>query len=108
MIVAVHDTITETTTITIRENERGDTIKVVQTTDRERVRNSDRVAANKAKIEVVRDTIYVERCDSVYVEKASDPSAGSVRASSWVSAMKWVFCIIIAMTVLMVIIKIKV
>ena len=41
---AVHDTIVETTIITIRENEQGDTLRVSTVTDRLRVKDRDAIA----------------------------------------------------------------
>ena len=104
-MVAVCDSITETTTITIRENEQGDTIKVVQVTDRERVRSKADVRSMKEEVRVVRDTVYVEKRDSVMVTTASTPSA--TRASPWVSALKWIFWIIIAIGGLIIVIKVS-
>lgn len=51
------------TTITIDRNDKGDTLKVVQITDRTRARNRDNVVAQKVKI--------VERIDTVYIQKDS-------------------------------------
>lgn len=107
VMAAVCDSITETTTITIRENEQGDTIKVVQVTDRERVRNRDAIAVQKTKTEVRIDTVYVAVRDSVAVTTAaSAPSA--TRASPWVSALKWIFWIIVGLSALIIIVKHKV
>lgn len=104
--MAVCDSITETTTITIRENELGDTIKVVQVTDRERVRNRDRFKAQETRVEVRVDTVYIAVRDSTSViTAASAPSA--TRASPWVSALKWIFWIIIAVGGLIIVIKVS-
>ena len=104
VMVAVHDTIMETTTITIRENEAGDTIKVVRITDRERVRNSDRIEAVKNKIEARIDTVYVECRDSVYV-KNTNLTNDTNKRTSLLSYLKWIFWIVIAVTVMIVVIK---
>ena len=61
--VEVLDTLKEVTTITIDRNDKGDTLKVVQITDRTRARNRDNVVAQKVKI--------VERIDTVYIQKDS-------------------------------------
>ena len=107
VMAAVCDSITETTTITIRENEQGDTIKVVQVTDRERVRNRDAIAVQKTKTEVRIDTVYAAVRDSVAVTtSASAPSA--TRASPWVSALKWVFWIIVGLSALIIIFKFQI
>ena len=47
VMVAVHDTIVETTTITIRENEQGDTVRMSVVTDRDRSRSMYDVRSKK-------------------------------------------------------------
>ena len=90
----VHDTIVETTIITVRENEAGDTISRSVVTDRTRAASRDYIAAYKTKTVVKTDTVFVERRDSVLVQAGS---AASARASPLVSGLKWVFFIIIAL-----------
>lgn len=109
VMVAVHDTIVETTTITIRENEQGDTVRMSVVTDRERVRSMYDVRSKKEEVRVVRDTVYVERTDSVRVER------GQVRGDSYQSGgtalhrtLKWVFWIIVGLSALIIIVKLKV
>ena len=104
-MVAVCDSITETTTITIRENEQGDTIKVVQVTDRERVRSKADVRSMKEEVRVVRDTVYVAVRDSVAVTTAASAPSAS-RTSALVSALKWVFWIIVSVTVFIIVLKV--
>ena len=108
--MAVCDSITETTTITIRENEQGDTIKVVQVTDRERVRSKADVRSMKEEVRVVRDTVYIEHRDSVMVQEIAGgvSNDGAARASPWISALKWIFWIIVGLSVLIIIVKLKV
>ena len=106
--MAVCDSITETTTITIRENEQGDTIKVVQVTERDRSRSMYDVRSKKEEVRVVRDTVYIERRDSVRVQEFHGSSVqGAARASPVVSALKWVFWIIIAIGGLIIIFKVS-
>lgn len=110
VMVAVCDSITETTTITIRENEQGDTIKVVQVTERDRVRDRSAIRDVRERVEVrvVRDTVYIERRDSVRVQEFQGSSVqGAARASPVVSALKWVFWIIIAIGGLVIILKVS-
>ena len=92
VLVAVHDTLTITKTITIRENEHGDTIRMNTVMDRERVRNRDAIAKQKTKTEVRVDTVFIERRDSTFVQNTN----GSNRASPVVSSLKWIFWIIVA------------
>jgi hypothetical protein len=103
VMVAVCDSITETTTITIRENEQGDTIKVVQVTERDRLRDRSAVRDKEEKVIVRTDTVYVEHRDSVFVQAASAPSGA--RASPVVSALKWMFWIIVGLIVLTIVFK---
>lgn len=107
-MVAVCDSITETTTITIRENEQGDAIKVVQVTERDRVRDRSAIRDVRERVEVRIDTVYIERRDSVRVQEFQGSSVqGAARASPVVSALKWVFWIIIAVGGLVIIIKVS-
>ena len=94
VVVELRDTLVETTTITIDRNEVGDTLKVVQVTDRERVRSMSDVRSKKEEVRVVRDTVYVERTDSVRVER------GQVRGDGYQSGgtalhrtLKWMLAI---------------
>lgn len=109
VMVAVHDTIVETTTIIVRENEQGDTLRMSVVRDRDRVRSMSDVRSKKEEVRVVRDTVYVERRDSVVVER------GQVRGDSYQSGgtalhrtLKWVFWIIVGLSALIIIVKLKV
>ena len=109
LMVAVHDTIVETTTIVVRENEQGDTVRMSVVRDRDRVRSMSDVRSKKEEVRVVRDTVYVERTDSVRVER------GQVRGDSYQSGgtalhrtLKWVFWIIVGLSALIIIVKLKV
>lgn len=112
VMVAVHDTIMETTTITyvLRQaqepNEPEDTVKVTTVTERDRIRNRDAIAMQKTKTETVRDTVIIERRDSVDVKETLRQAQGDrARASPVVSALKWVFWIIIALAGFVIVIK---
>lgn len=96
MVVAVHDTLTITKTITIRENERGDTVRLSVVTDRDRSRSMYDVRSKKEEVRVERDTVYVERKDSVVVDRGQ-LTGDSSRASPVVSALRWVFWIIVGL-----------
>ena len=109
LMVAVHDTIVETTTIVVRENEQGDTVRMSVVRDRDRVRSMSDVRSKKEEVRVVRDTVYVERTDSVRVER------GQVRGDSYQSGgtalhrtLKWVFWIVVGLSALIIIVKLKV
>lgn len=105
VMVAVHDTLTITKTITIRENEQGDTVRMSVVTGRDHSRSMYDVRSKKEEVRVVRDTVYVERRDSVLV-KSEELRVKSDRPSAFVSALKWVFWIIVAVGGLIVLIKV--
>lgn len=95
--MAVHDTLTITKTITIRENEHGDTIRMNTVMDRERIRDRAAVKDKEEKVVVKTDTVYIEHRDSVFVEIPHQVrNEGGVRASPVVSSLKWIFWIIVA------------
>lgn len=107
VMVAVHDTIMETTTITVDRNEAGDTLKLVQITDRTRA--SDRTAMKEKEVRVVvkTDTVFIEKRDSIWVQDSRFKVHGEDRALSALSVLKWVFWIIVGIGVLIIIVKIK-
>ena len=107
VLVAVHDTLTITKTITIRENENGDTIRVNMVTDRERIRDRAAVKDVEEKVIVKTDTVFVAVRDSVAVTTSASASSAT-RASPWVSALKWIFWIIVGLSALIIIVKLKV
>lgn len=111
VMVAVHDTLTITKTVTIRENENGDTVRMTTETDRERVRSISDVRSKKEEVRVVRDTVYVERRDSVEVSSSRFQVSGDSlnhRPSTLILTLKWVFALIVAVSVLLLIVKFKV
>lgn len=70
--VEVHDTVMEVTTITIRENEQGDTIRVSTVTDRLRVKEREAFAKKEMKTEVVRDTVFIAKRDSIEIRSPTN------------------------------------
>lgn len=100
--VEVHDTIMEVTTITIRENEQGDTVRVSTVTDRLRVRDHEAFVKKEMKTEVRVDTVFVERRDSVSIRSPTGD-----RQSALHDILRWIFWIIVGLIGLAVIIKIK-
>ena len=105
-MVAVHDTIREVTTITIRENEHGDTLRVSTVTDRLRGRSRDAIAVQKTKVEVRVDTIYIEKRDSIEIR--SRPEGGqSQKGQTFLRGLKWVFWIIVAVVALIIVVRIR-
>lgn len=103
VVVELRDTLKEVTTVTVDRNDVGDTLRVTTVTDRTRASVRDRVRDVEVKIVEKTDTVYVERRDSVYVQK--EFQGEKARASPVVSALKWVFWIIVSITVLLIVIK---
>lgn len=106
VLVAVHDTIMEVTTITIRENEQGDTIRMNTVTGRERVRDRAAVKDKEEKVVVKTDTVFVAVRDSTFV-KNTNGTNGTNRASPFANILKWIFAIVIGLIVLMIVFKVK-
>ena len=96
----------EVTTITIDRNDKGDTLKVVQVTDRERLSSKTDVRSQKVDVRVVRDTVYIEKRDSVYVENTNLTNPTD-KKSNFVLSLKWIFFIIIAIIGFIVVIRLK-
>ena len=106
VMVAVLDSVTITKTITITENEQGDTVRLVEVTDRDRVRDRAAVRDKEEKVIVKIDTVFVERRDSVFVS-APAASATVNNRPAWVQGLKWIFWIIIAIGGLVIIFKVS-
>lgn len=106
VVVAERDTIREVTTITVRLNEAGDTVKVAQVTERERLRDRSRHDMATYRTEVRVDTVYIERRDSVSSSRI--PGAGIQSGGTALhTTLKWVFAIVVAVIVLVIVIKIR-
>lgn len=98
-----HEVITETVIC-------NDSVKVERVTDRVTVRErSARTEAKKEEVRVVRDTVCIERKDSVQVQDSRFMVSGpEKRGSALVQALKWVFWIIVGLSALIIIVKLKV
>lgn len=107
VMVAVHDTLKEVTTVTVQLNETGDTVKVCTVTDRTRASIRDRVKDVEVKTVVKTDTVYIERRDSVRVETLRQAQGDRSRASALVSALRWVFGILVCVIILIIVFKVK-
>ena len=105
VVVAVHDTMMETKTITITKNVDGDTLRLTQITDRTRASAMSDVRSKKEDVRVRVDTVYVEKRDSSYVKNTNSTNDTNSRASPFVSSLKWIFFIIVSLIVLIVVIK---
>ena len=105
-MVAVCDSITETTTITIRENEQGDTLRLEKVTERDRIRDRAQVRNTDVEVRLIRDTVYVEKRDSVLVKTNTNLANGTNRPSGFIQALRWIFWILVCVIVLVIIIKV--
>lgn len=101
VVVAVHDTIMEVTTIHIRTNDAGDTVRMTTVRDRDRVTDRSRADRATYRSEVRIDTVVVERRDSVLVKNSNVKS----RDSPVVKALRWIFLIIVSFIILLIILK---
>lgn len=108
VVVEVRDTVKEVTTITIDRNDRGDTLRLTQVTDRSRARERDNIAKQRTKEVVVRDTVYVEKRDSVFVENTnlSNPTNLQSVKTALHTTLKWIFWIIVALIGLIITVKV--
>ena len=102
VVVAVHDTIMEVTTIPFRTNDAGDTVRMTTVTDRDRVTDRSRNDRAMYRSMVKTDTVYVEKRDSVLIKNEE-----KARASPFEKSLKWIFWIIIAMIGLIVVLRFR-
>lgn len=102
VLVTERDTVREVITITVRENEAGDTLFRSVVTDRERLRDRSRADRATHRIEVRVDTVFVERRDSVLVKNTNQ-----ARASPLVMVLRWGCAIIIALIGLILVLGIR-
>ena len=109
------DTLIEVTTVTVQLNEVGDTVKTSTVTDRTRARAFDRRKDVEIRTELVRDTVYIEKTDSVYVQNTNgfgglttgltNPT-NTTKGSGFRATLKWIFWILIGLMGLIVTAKV--
>ena len=68
VVVEQRDTLREVTTLTIMTNDKGDTLKVTQVTERDQLRSRSDVRHKKKDVLAIRDTVYVVTRDSVLIQ----------------------------------------
>ena len=105
MVVAVRDTLREVTTITLQQNDQGDTLKLVQVTDRTRASNREGYRDREEKIVFKTDTFYIEKTDTVSTVSGKPETVNSKR-STVIQTLKWIFWCILALIALVVTIRI--
>jgi len=111
VVVTVMDTVKEVTTIIVRENEVGDTLRMTTVTDRTRASTKDRYHV-KEKVLIKTDTVYVEKQSDKQTVVAADPNVeidkdGNVtrRVNRTAQTLKWVFFVLAALAVLLIVLK---
>lgn len=80
------------------------------TRDRDRIRSKADVRSKKEVVRVERDTVYVERRDSVLVQGSRFKVSGdslNPRPSTFILTLKWIFWILCAVVVLIIVVKVK-
>lgn len=100
------DSVTITKTVTITVSEAGDTLKQDIFTDRLRIRDRAQLKVKSEKVKVVRDTVFVEKRDSVFVQNTNLTNPPN-KASPFTKTVKWLAILVIAIAVLVGLIKIK-
>ena len=75
-------------------------------TERDRVKNRDRVRDNHERTVIKTDTIFIEKRDSVYVNtNLANPTNGS--SGGFEASLRWIFWIIVALGALIIIVKVS-
>lgn len=122
--VEVYDTLKEVTTITVQVNESGDTLRQSIVTDRLHSRTRDRIQKTDNNTITTNDSTFFQR-DSIAKEETNQTTGTLIpgsssrlipgltrnpndapRASIFRGILKWTFWIIIAVTVLLIVIRI--
>ena len=114
--VEVYDTLKEVTTITVQVNESGDTLRQSIVTDRLHTRTRDRIQKTDNNTIITNDSAFFQR-DSIAKEETNQTTGtlspgltrnpnDEPRASIFRGILKWTFWIIIAVTALLIVIRI--
>lgn len=112
VVIEVRDTLKEVTTVTVLlrqaqdPKDDPDTLKVSTVTDITRARARDRLRDVEVKVVEKHDTVFVERRDSVQVQKGPQANAGGRNTSTLVATLKWIFWILIAVGGLIILLKV--
>ncbi len=106
--VVVMDTVREITTVTVRENEVGDTLRVTTVTDRTRASSRDRYHDVQEKVIVRTDTVYVERTSdstALIAGLTRDPQKDTPARNS-IRILRWICFILLALVALIIALRI--
>ena len=124
VMVAVHDTIVEKVTIVVRQNEAGDTLRLDRVTERERISEKAVSAAASERVVIQHDTVFIAAWDSTDVSdlgfglqssgsldeiigRAERMGYGKIRGWAVISALKWIFWILVCVIVLVIVFKVR-
>lgn len=99
VMVVVFDTIREVTTITVQQNEVGDTLRSTTLTDRTRTSTRDRYHDVQEKVIIKTDTVYIEK----EIEKQISVTGNS--QPNYIKFLKWLFFLIISLTLFLLVLK---
>ena len=111
VVVTVFDTITITKTITIRESESGDTLRMTTVTDKTKATTRDRYHDVQEKVVVRTDTVYIERDSlrltaySLINENENDNENKKVNRVA--QSLKWLFLTLVAIIAIIILMRIK-
>ena len=106
VVIENTDTLCEVTTITIQTDEKGDTLRVSTVTDRIRARTRSDIRSKSEDVKVIRDTMYIEKRDSMRSEVRGLRSDGHhTSAFNIQTTLKWICLIIVSLTVLLIVVK---
>ena len=101
VMVVIHDTVMVVTTITVRQNEAGDTVRYEKITDKR-----EKITDNREEIKDKREEI---RRDTVYIEKTVEQERVEVKSKAgFLPVLKWFFAVILSILILIIVIKIRV
>ena len=112
VVVEVHDTVRETTTITVQLDTAGDTVRVSTVTERDHVRDRSQLKVKSEKLKVETDTVYIER-EADKTVAAVGPNTeideqGNIRHQpSYIRLLKWLFLTLVAIIALIILTRIK-
>ena len=113
VVVEVHDTVRETTTITVQLDTAGDTVRLLQVTERNTIRNSDRIREHTERTLELKDTLSVEKQTDRSVAVAGPnveiDKNGNVtkRVNRFAQSLKWLFLTLVAIIAIIILIRIK-
>jgi len=99
----------------------NDSLKIERITDRVRTLESGsrffaeqsgraerKAQSSKVEVRMVRDTVYVERVDTIEVQKLQGTSSSLNPRASGLNYLKWIFWILVAGIVLIIVVKLKI